>query len=230
MLPDHLSQAQALGWTRGANVHQYELGRLKNFVYLIACPETHEVWIVDPREEWKTCENDWIQDGYRLSGVLLTHTHHDHVGGLATIADAYPKLPLYLGREDAARIERSLSRFQVNYLEDQQNIPLGTVAITAVHTPGHSPGEYCYLVEGSAHRYLLTGDTLFIRDSGRTDLPGGSDEDLFLSLNRIRLLPTDCIILPGHHYVSECASTLARELETNAPLRAPSLEALKAIP
>ncbi|RYZ63797.1 MAG: hypothetical protein EOP09_17050, partial [Proteobacteria bacterium] len=64
MLPSHLAQNRALGWTRGVDLHQYELGPLKNFVYLITSTSTHEVWIVDPREEWKTCEADWKDAGY----------------------------------------------------------------------------------------------------------------------------------------------------------------------
>ena len=105
----------------------------------------------------------------------------------------------------------------------------------AIHTPGHSAGELCYRLEatdlkGELRTYLFTGDTLFIRDCGRTDLETGSNAQMFESLQRLKKFPPDTVILPGHHYVRECASTLSREMETSPPLRCASIQELEALP
>src|SRR5262249_45381168 len=116
-------------------------------------------------------------------------------------------------------------------IKNEDLLLLGKTKVKALHTPGHSAGECSYLVTSDGHPpYLLTGDTLFIRDCGRTDLPTDSNEEMFESLQKIRSLPPQTIILPGHHYQKETASTLATELETSPPFQCKNVSDLASLP
>ena len=109
------------------------------------------------------------------------------------------------------------------------NSEVGSIRVRVLHTPGHSAGECCYFFENGG-KYLFTGDTLFIRDYGRTDFADGSNEQMFASLQRIKALPPETVILPGHHYVRECASILSKEIVESPPLRCGSVEELASLP
>jgi glyoxylase-like metal-dependent hydrolase (beta-lactamase superfamily II) len=98
-----------------------------------------------------------------------------------------------------------------------------------MHTPGHSSGEFCYLLPKQTQvdrPYVFTGDTLFIRDCGRTDLESGNDAEMFASLQILKQLDPDTVILVGHHYAKECASTLGEELKVSPPLKCASVSEL----
>jgi glyoxylase-like metal-dependent hydrolase (beta-lactamase superfamily II) len=114
-------------------------------------------------------------------------------------------------------------------LQDGQRLRVGELAVDVIHTPGHSSGECCCLLAGTPP-VLFTGDTLFIRDCGRTDLETGSNEEMFASLQKIKRLPSDAIILPGHHYKPEYASVLSRELRESPPLLCRSVQELIELP
>lgn len=227
-LPRHLSLNDPQGAVEGETIAQFELGSYRNFVYLILDWKTREAAIVDPQSDLEP-PLGWLErNGFRLSRILLTHTHHDHIAGVPELKRRFPALPLHVHADDARRLRNVAPEL----IGDGAEIPLGQLSIRAMHTPGHSAGELCYFIQGWAGTppYLLTGDTVFIRDCGRTDLESGSDEQMFASLGKIARLPPETVILPGHHYARECASTLARELRESPPFGCKSVEELRSLP
>jgi hydroxyacylglutathione hydrolase len=231
MIPLHLAGSQAQGCIENEPVAQWELGNHRNFVYLLIDWTTRSCLWIDPQKDLPPILEAIQQHGLQLAGVLLTHSHHDHVAGLPWLAHKFRGLPLYVHASDQDRLDRKVLReFKVIDLKPEPEIPLGNVRVQTLHTPGHSAGECCYFVEAQGRRYFFSGDTVFIRDCGRTDFPDSSNEQMFDSLQRIKTLPDDTILLPGHHYQPECASTLGREKQTSAPLKVRSVEELAALP
>jgi hydroxyacylglutathione hydrolase len=227
MLPIHLSGIEPQGFQTSEPVAQYQLGDLRNFIYLILDWKTKKAAIVDPQSDSTPIE-DLNKHGFELVGIFLTHSHHDHVAGVPGLLEKFPNLPIYVHPTDATRLSPNAKR-AVKPLADQQSVSVGSLSIKVLHTPGHSAGECCYYFERDRN-YLFTGDTLFIRDCGRTDFSDGSNEEMFSSLQKIKRLPPDTIILPGHHYVKECASVLSKELMDSPPLRVKSVAELAALP
>jgi len=226
----HLAGLQAQGPVAGNPIAQYEIGDYKNFVYLILDWTTRKAAWVDPQKNLTEPLAFLGQERFELETILLTHTHHDHIAGVPALLSRFGKIDVRVHERDARRFgEKSLEHNRVASVHDGEKLKIGSLEIQVLHTPGHSAGECCYLLtEGPG--YLLTGDTLFIRDCGRTDLESGSDEEMFASLQRIKALPPQTVILPGHHYARECASTLEQELRDSPPLRCRSVEELRSLP
>ena len=161
---------------------------MQNFVYLVGDREAGECVVVDPAWEIDTIVQTAEADGLRITGALVTHTHQDHVGG--SLADwgmpgRIPGVEELLGRVRAKvyvhRAEREFLRgfgSDLVQVESAMDLPVGRFTITFVHTPGHTPGSQCFLVDGR----LVSGDTLFIQACGRTDLPGGDPTEMHRSL------------------------------------------------
>ena len=188
-------------------LRQMELGPMQNFVYLVGDREAGECVVVDPAWEIDTIVRTAEADGVRITGALITHTHQDHVGG--SLADwgmpgRIPGVEELLERVRAKvyvhRAEREFLRgfgSDLVQVESATDLAVGRFTITFIHTPGHTPGSQCFLVDGR----LVSGDTLFIRACGRTDLPGGDPTEMHRSLTqRLGRLPDDTILLPGHNY------------------------------
>jgi len=228
-LPIHLAQHDPQGLIIGEPVAQFEIGDYKNFVYLILDWVTHEAAIVDPQFNLSIPLRLLQDHGFKLSAILLTHSHHDHVAGVPELIRKFPLIPIYLHKDDSFRLENLLGSECFHFIKDQDQLKIGNIVVTAFHTPGHSAGEISYLFT-SSRSYLLTGDTIFIRDCGRTDFPTGSNEEMFSSIQKIKELPIETIFLPGHHYALECATTLEIELNESPPFRCKNVEELKALP
>lgn len=203
---------------------------MRNFVYLIVDRESRSALLVDCQKDLKPVF-DWLAlHRITLSGVLLTHSHHDHVAGLSELLAANKDLSVHLHEAEYHRIGKKIGRERCIFIEEDALISLGGIAVDVLHTPGHSAGGLCFLVQGGDRGYLLTGDTLFIRDCGRTDLETGSVSDMFKSLMRLKTLSPDTVILPGHHYAVEETSILSAELEQNAALKVRSVKELEQLP
>src|SRR5262249_1208369 len=153
---------------------QMELGPMQNFVYLIGDPETRECIVIDPAWEIQQILDTVAADGMHLTGVLVTHTHQDHVGGhlfgfdIPGIEELAEHAP---ARVYVHKAEREFLRgfgTDLVKVEGGETVQVGRLPLTFIHTPGHTPGSQCFLVDGR----LVSGDTLFIRSCGRTDLPG----------------------------------------------------------
>lgn len=208
-LPQHFASTAAQGLIKNEPIAQFELGTMRNFVYLILDWSKMKAAIVDPQKDIETPLRALDQHGFTLAYCLLTHLHHDHVAGVPALQKKFPELPVISNTETQVQI--------------------GDTKVTAHKTPGHSAEGVCYYIDKNPG-YLLTGDTLFIRDCGRTDLPTGSDEQLFESLQKIKKFAPSTIILPGHHYASECASTLEQELKSSPPLQCKNVFELQNLP
>jgi glyoxylase-like metal-dependent hydrolase (beta-lactamase superfamily II) len=113
-------------------------------------------------------------------------------------------------------------------VEDNDEVQVGNVGVKIIHTPGHTPEGICLLIDG---RKLVTGDTLFIGDCGRTDLPGGSSKKLFGSIeNKLKTLDASVEVYPGHDYGDRPFSTIGEEKKNNPAMKCENVEEFKALP
>lgn len=206
-------------------LRQMELGPMQNFVYLIGDPETRDCVVVDPAWQIDAIVDQVERDGMNLKGVLVTHTHQDHVGGHLFGFDI-PGIPELLERVPAkVYVHKAEREFLKGYgsdlvkVEGGDTLPVGRLEIHFIHTPGHTPGSQCFLVDGR----LVSGDTLFIRACGRTDLPGSDPGEMYRSLTqRLGALPDQTVVYPGHNYGGD-ATTIGDEKRHNPMMRFPSM-------
>ena len=197
---------------------QLEFGPMQNFVYLVGDPQTRDAAVVDPGWEVPRILDAASRDGYRLTKAFVTHHHFDHVMGLSELLKA-TDLPIYVHRDDAPLLE--VARSSLKSVSGGETVQVGGLPVTLIHTPGHTEGSQCLLVNGR----LLSGDTLFIRACGRCDLPGGDPAKLYDSLaNKLNALDDATILCPGHHYADVPTSKLGEEKRTNPFLSAPTLQ------
>ena len=197
---------------------QIELGPLQNFVYLIGSADSHEVAVVDPGWDVPAILAAAAEDGMKITKVLVTHTHFDHINGLEEMVRA-TDAEVFVHKKEAAALPVVPS--SVRQIEGGQEVDLGDVKLTLLHTPGHTPGSVCVTV---ADR-LIAGDTLFIGGCGRCDLPGGDPELLHKSLSRLSKLDDKIVLYPGHNYAEEPTSELGKEKARNPFLAAPDIGA-----
>ena len=206
-------------------VKQLELGPMQNFVYLVGDPVARECVVVDPAWEIDTIVDTAQADGMTITGALVTHTHQDHVGGsleswgmpgrISGVEELLARAPVkvYVHKSEREFL-RGLGS-DLAPVDGNDTLVVGRFTITFLHTPGHTPGSQCFLVEGR----LVSGDTLFIGACGRTDLPGSDPEAMYYSLTqRLAALPDDTMLLPGHSYGGP-RSTIGAEKRTNPFLR-----------
>ena len=204
---------------------QLELGPMQNFVYLIGDPATRDCIAVDPAWEIDTIVDTLAADGMRLTAVVVTHTHQDHVGGHLFGFDI-PGLEELLARAPAKvyvhKAEREFLRgfgSDLVKVEGGDTLRVGGRTVTFIHTPGHTPGSQCFLVDGR----LVSGDTLFIRSCGRTDLPGSDPAEMYTSLTqRLGALPDDTVVFPGYNYGGS-STTIGDEKRQNPMMRFSSM-------
>lgn len=183
-----------------------------NFSYLIADETTKEAAVVDPSFNVEIITKLLKEQGFQLKFIINTHEHGDHTAGNQDLQKVFnAKIAAY----KHSKINKHLS------LEDGDTLRLGKIVIKVIHTPGHTPDSICLLINGK----LLTGDTLFVGECGRTDLPGGNPKDMYHSLfNKILKLDDAVEVYPGHDYGKFPYSTIGRERKTNYTLEKRTLE------
>jgi len=205
------------------SIHALELGPMENFIYLIHDHASGRAAVVDPA--WDVPEVLALAEarGMRITDILLTHSHHDHINGISDVLEKYDA-QLHLMKSEAQFWGSQLDLPSLHHGGDV--IELGDSAIKALHTPGHTPGSQCFLVEeaGQVGR-LISGDTLFLGGCGRVDLPGSDPEAMYRSLNEtLKRLADETLVFPGHLYSREPHDTLGNEKRTNPFLRVSSLD------
>lgn len=199
--------------------------QMVNFVYLIGDRATGEAVVVDPAYAVGEIVALAEADDMRITGVLATHHHPDHVGGsmmghriegIAGLAELVD-VPVHVSRHEARWVARTTGVAEGDLVihDGGDKVAVGGLEVTILHTPGHTPGSQCFLVEGM----LVSGDTLFLEGCGRTDLPGGDAQALFDSLRTLDSLPDDTVVLPGHRYSVPSLGTLAAVREINSFLK-----------
>jgi glyoxylase-like metal-dependent hydrolase (beta-lactamase superfamily II) len=200
--------------------------QMVNFVYLVGDRERGEAVAIDPAYDIKSILAVLDEDDMRLTGVLATHYHQDHVGGslwgnrISGIAEvlALRPVPIHVHADEARWIERAtdvpVADLEQHHSGDQ--VMVGDIPIELIHTPGHTPGSQCFLVDDR----LVAGDTLFLEGCGRTDLPGGDPEKLYESLTqKLAKVPDGATLYPGHQYSVEPSAPMGDVRRENVVFR-----------
>jgi len=202
-----------------------KVGGMGNHSYVIGAREGGEGIIVDPAFETEKILDVAKRLKLDITRILLTHHHFDHVNAASAVkARTGAKILAHAETGPLLKGDASLD----GTVSDGEVLKLGNEdAVRIIHTPGHAPGGICLVV---GDRWLITGDTLFIGNCGRTDLPGGNPKTLFESLCRLRELPDALTVMPGHDYGPAPTRTLGEEKRLNPALAAPTFEAFDALP
>ncbi len=187
--------------------------QMVNFAYAIGDRSTGECLLIDPAWDVEGLISNVGDDGMTVTGVLATHYHADHVGGSIMGHDiegvaallGHLSCPVHVQAEEVEWMERT-SGVGTDHLVAHAPgdvITVGEVEIRLVHTPGHTPGSQCFLVDGR----LVAGDTLFLDGCGRTDLPGSDPTAMAESLRTLHRVDDEAVLYPGHRYsVASCAT------------------------
>lgn len=186
---------------------QIPVGAYKNFSYLVGDLSSSNAALFDPAWEIESLLARVRDRKLNLKYIVNTHAHFDHVQGNVEVK-----------RRTGAKIVMHESSLAMKDLEikDGGELLLGdAVRFTFIHTPGHSPESMCVKVNDFA---LITGDTLFIGECGRVDLPGGDASALYDSFEKLRCLDPSLMVYPGHDYGKTPSATLGEELNTNYTL------------
>lgn len=167
-------------------------GILESNGYVIYQDRGMSCYVIDPGYNPKRFIKFIEENQLKMKGVILTHLHHDHVGGADRVAD-YFDCPIYMGEDDALVYKGHVDV----RLKDGDTLDLDGETLKILHTPGHTKGGICILSEKS--KVVFTGDTIFDTDLGRSDLEGGSEEDMKWTMrNVVDKWPNDYYIYPGH--------------------------------
>jgi len=200
---------------------QIQIGPMQNFAYLIGDATKREALVVDAAWDIPAIVRVAEQDGYTINKALVTHYHQDHLGGdfqgykipgAAELLETI-KAKVYVNKAEAPFLNRiaGLSTSDIVQVEGGDTTNVGNIKVTFIHTPGHTPGSQCFLVENC----LVAGDTLFIGSCGRVDLPGSNPEDMYYSLQTLSKLTDETILYPGHNYAGQPSDTIAQQRRHN---------------
>ena len=193
------------------SIDALELGSMENFIYLISDKKTKQAAVVDPA--WEVPEILALAEkkGVTITDILLTHSHFDHINGVAGVLEKYDA-KLHLLKEEAQFWGESLAHPSLHHGGDSITIGGNSESeIKVLHTPGHTPGSACYHIDD----HLIAGDTMFVFGCGRCDMQGGDPNVMYDTLNRLGKMPGDTIILPGHNYAVKTTTTMREQCEGN---------------
>jgi glyoxylase-like metal-dependent hydrolase (beta-lactamase superfamily II) len=178
-----------------------------NFSYIIADDTTKEAAVVDPSFNADAIIRILRDQNLNVKYVINTHHHSDHT---ASNEDFRSNFGAKVVAHKLAHVNKDIS------VVDGEVIRVGKIVIKVIHTPGHTPDSICLLVDDK----LLTGDTLFVGECGRTDLPGGNAEDMYHSLfDKLMRLNDNIKVYPGHDYGPKPHSTIGIERRSNYTLQ-----------
>ena len=205
-------------------VEQIQIGPMANFTYLVGSRSSREVAVVDPAWEVDGILDRINEQGYTLTAALATHYHPDHIGGgmgghsIAGVTQLLERSPVkvYAHRDEAAGVRKvtGISESDLVKVDSGDKLTVGGIEIEFLHTPGHTPGSQCFRIKNT----LVSGDTLFIDGCGRVDLPGSDSEQMFRSLQKLKALSDETLLLPGHNYSNVPNATMGEAKQVNAYL------------
>ena len=168
--------------------------------------------------------------GKPVTRLIVTHHHPDHIGGsmmgfeLKGLAELLERVsvPVHVNTHEAQWVSRvtGIPMSDLTSHEHGDKVSIGDIDIELLHTPGHTPGSQCFLVDGR----LVAGDTLFLDGCGRTDFPGGDVDEMFRSLQQLAKLTGDPTVFPGHGYSAEGSASLSDVKNTNYVYKVSNIE------
>jgi hydroxyacylglutathione hydrolase len=187
---------------------QIPVGQMANFTYIVADEESSEAAVIDPSWDLDKIFQALKKNGWRVKYVINTHTHFDHVLGNEQMAEV----------TGAKIVQHKNSQLKKDIaVSDGDTIEIGSIRLRVLHTPGHSKDSMCLLLDD---HLIFTGDTLFVGNCGRVDLPGSDAKEMYYSLfDRLAKLDEKLILYPGHNYGSTSTSTIGHEKKTNYVLQ-----------
>ena len=180
-------------------------GALYNFSYIVADEKTKEAAVIDASET-DSILHSLEKDDLKLKYIISTHSHFDHISFNEEIAK---KTGAKIVLHKLAKTKKDVA------VDDGDELQIGSLKIKIIHTPGHTRDGICLLVGNK----LFTGDTLFVGECGRTDFPGGSSEQLYDSLEKIKKMDDRIEVYPGHNYGNRPHSTIGYEKKSNYTLK-----------
>lgn len=197
-----------------------QLGMIGTNCYIFWDENTHKCAVVDPGDDGAQVAAFIRRQGLDPVGILLTHSHFDHILGIPGLRAVWPELPVWCHPADVNEEQKTVSLFGstfpavsafggIRLYREGDVIPVGPISVEVVETPGHTPGSVTLKLP--AEHVLFTGDTLFRSSIGRTDLEGGDFTQIMHSLKKLGELPGDWQVYPGH----EGATTLEQERRWN---------------
>ncbi len=196
--------------------------QMANFSYAIGDSESGEAVLVDPCYAVNELLDKVEADGLKVTGVLATHYHPDHVGGdmmghsMEGVRELLTRCPckVHVQRPEVDWVKRMTGCSDSDLAQHDSGdvVQVGEIPIQLIHTPGHTPGSQCFLVQNR----LVAGDTLFLEGCGRTDLPGGDPRQLYLSITqKLAHVPDSAVLYPGHLYAPEASAPLGETRKSN---------------
>jgi glyoxylase-like metal-dependent hydrolase (beta-lactamase superfamily II) len=204
------------------SIEQIKVG-FDNYSYIIFDDISKQAAIVDPSFDIKKQVDFLNSKNLELKYIINTHHHSDHTRMNKKLKGLYPQAKLTVSEKYNSKLGMN-PEFKVTEVSE---IKIGYIKLKFLLTPGHTPDGLCIIVDNKA---ILTGDTLFIDDCGRADLFGGNITNLFNSLQKIKKLPDDMIVYPGHDYGTKPFDTISNQKRTNKTLLAKNLDEFSKIP
>jgi hydroxyacylglutathione hydrolase len=191
-----------------AAVLQIAVGQMANFTYIVADEENGEAAVIDPSWDLDKIFQTLKKNNWRAKYIINTHTHFDHVIGNEQMAEL---TGAKIVQHKNSQLEKDIA------VSDGDTIEIGSISLRVLYTPGHSKDSICLLLDD---QFIFTGDTLFVGNCGRVDLPGSDAKEMYDSLfNRLAKLDENLILYPGHNYGPTSISTIGHEKKTNSVLQ-----------
>ncbi len=189
-------------------VLQIKVGQMANFTYIVADEENGEAAVIDPSWDLDKIFHTLKKRNWRAKYIINTHTHFDHVIGNEQVAEI---TGAKIVQHKNSKLEKDIA------VSDGDTIEIGSISLQVLFTPGHSKDSICLLHDD---QFIFTGDTLFVGNCGRVDLPGSDAKEMYDSLfNRLAKLDENLILYPGHNYGATFTSTIGYEKKTNYVLQ-----------
>jgi glyoxylase-like metal-dependent hydrolase (beta-lactamase superfamily II) len=188
-------------------VHHLEVGNMQNFTYILEDEQTNEAIILDPSWDLDLVSDIVEKNGLEIKYIINTHHHFDHTIGNDAIVK---KTGAKILQHKASTLKNDAT------VSDGDKIRFGNSELAVYHTPGHSKDSICLVGDSK----IFSGDTLFVGNCGRVDLPGGSAKELYRSLfDIVSKMDDNLVLYPGHNYGNSSTSTIGKEKKTNFVLQ-----------